>query len=171
LVHPSQAARKSQRTAKLVQQQSELEEQMKRQVITLIEDNEGDIFLLRESMEEIRQDLELVAYNSLDHLVEYHAQIQDLVLNSIGITLLDLNIPGSSGWEILSWIKQDSVLRMQPVIVLTSSRSPNDIARAYQAGANAYIPKPDDFEGYRRMTQSLVEFWFRVSTIPQRSRS
>ena len=142
---------------------------MKRQVITLIEDNEGDIFLLRESLEDLNHDIELAAYSSMDQLIESRSTIEDSITNAVGITLLDLNIPSSSGWEILSWIKEESSFRNQPVIVLTSSRSPNDIERAFRDGANAYIPKPDDFEGYKRMTQSLVEFWFGVSALPQRS--
>lgn len=143
---------------------------MKRQAITLIEDNEGDIFLLRESLSELLSDYELNVFRSMDHLVESHALLQERALNSTGITLLDLNIPGSSGWDILSWIQRDSILRIQPVIVLTSSRSPADIDRAFRSGANAYIPKPDDFEGYRRMTHSLAEFWFHVSVLPQSPR-
>ncbi len=110
---------------------------MKRQAITLIEDNEGDIFLLQESLSELLSNLELIVFRSMDHLVESHALLQDRVLNSTGITLLDLNIPGSSGWDILNWIQRDAVLRIQPVIVLTSSRSPTDIDRAFRSGANA----------------------------------
>lgn len=143
---------------------------MNRQIITLIEDNEGDVFLFRESLRDQNHDIELVAYSSMDDLIESRKTIEDSSVNAIGLTLLDLNIPSSSGWEILNWLKERSSLRNQPVIILTSSRSPNDIERALQAGANAYIPKPDDFEGYKRMTQSLVEFWFRVSALPQRSK-
>jgi CheY-like chemotaxis protein len=142
---------------------------MKRQIITLIEDNEGDVFLFRESLKEQNHDIELVSYSSMDQLIESRSTIEDSITNAVGITLLDLNIPSSSGWEILSWIKEESSFRNQPVIVLTSSRSPTDIERAFRVGANAYIPKPDDFEGYKRMTQSLVEFWFGVSALPQRS--
>jgi CheY-like chemotaxis protein len=143
---------------------------MKRQIITLIEDNEGDVFLFRESLQDQNQDIELIAYSSMDQLIESRNSIEDSIVNAIGITLLDLNIPSSSGWEILNWIKEESLFQNQPVIILTSSRSPNDIERALRAGANAYIPKPDDFEGYKRMTQSLVEFWFGVSALPQRSK-
>jgi CheY-like chemotaxis protein len=60
-----------------------------------------------------------------------------------GLVLLDLNLPYWSGFEVLAWIRQQSHLRRLPVIVFTSSSRPDDIARAYDAGANAYVVKPN----------------------------
>ena len=57
--------------------------------------------------------------------------------------LLDLNLPYWSGFEVLEWIRQQPQLRRLPVVIFTSSNRPDDIARAYDAGANGYLVKPN----------------------------
>src|SRR4051812_17902812 len=59
-----------------------------------------------------------------------------------GVILLDLNLPGTDGREVLKVIKQDEFLRKIPVIVLTTSSAENDIQMCYDCGANSYIVKP-----------------------------
>ena len=60
-----------------------------------------------------------------------------------GLVLLDLNLPYWSGFEVLEWIRQQPQLRRVPVVIFTSSNRPDDIARAYDAGANGYLVKPN----------------------------
>jgi CheY-like chemotaxis protein len=134
--------------------------------IFLVEDNLGDVVLIRETLQEIDSMLEVLVYPGIDELIEGLHELRERVLVSSGIILLDLNLPRCSGIEILKWFKKDPVLRLQPVLIWTSSRSPSDVEQAFAHGANAYIPKPDDLEGYRVAMRSLVEFWLRVSILP-----
>ena len=83
-----------------------------------------------------------------------------------GLIVLDLNLPGTDGREVLRRIKQDDNLKMIPVVVFTTSNNPKDIEVCYQYGANSYIVKPINFAQLKRDIQMLVEYWFEVTTLP-----
>ena len=83
-----------------------------------------------------------------------------------GLIVLDLNLPGTDGREVLRRIKQDDNLKMIPVVVFTTSNNPKDIEVCYQYGANSYIVKPINFAQLKRDVQMLVEYWFEVTTLP-----
>jgi CheY-like chemotaxis protein len=83
------------------------------------------------------------------------------------LILLDLNLPGIRGMEVLTRLKGDRALRMVPVIVLSGSSREEDVDAAYEAGANAYLSKPLDYTELRRIVLSLHDFW-RIATLPGR---
>ncbi|MEH1814313.1 MAG: response regulator [Nostoc sp.] len=83
-----------------------------------------------------------------------------------GLIVLDLNLPGTDGREVLRRIKQDDNLKMIPVVVFTTSNNPKDIEVCYQYGVNSYIVKPINFAQLKRDIQMLVEYWFEVTTLP-----
>lgn len=83
-----------------------------------------------------------------------------------GIILLDLNLPGTDGREVLAEIKQDAGLKEIPVVVLTSSTDERDIDQCYQAGANSYLQKPVELTCFATMVQCLKEFWFEAAEVP-----
>lgn len=84
-----------------------------------------------------------------------------------GVILLDLNLPGTDGRQVLRTIKADPNLKKIPVIVLTTSRARQDIERCYEDGANSYIQKPVDMEGFVRAISHLKEYWFEVALLPK----
>jgi len=84
-----------------------------------------------------------------------------------GVILLDLNLPGTDGRDVLADLKRDETLRWIPVIVLTTSADPRDINACYQAGANSYVHKPVDFDGLMQAIQRLKDFWFEVVIWPK----
>lgn len=84
-----------------------------------------------------------------------------------GVILLDLNLPGTDGREVLQEIKRDDHLRHIPVIVLTTSTDDRDVDACYQAGANSYIQKPVDMEGFIRAIERLNGYWFEVVVLPK----
>jgi CheY-like chemotaxis protein len=84
-----------------------------------------------------------------------------------GVILLDLNLPGTDGREVLTEIKKDEQLKQIPVIVLTTSNDSRDVDSCYQAGANSYIQKPVDMEGFIRAIERLKGYWFEVVVLPQ----
>lgn len=83
-----------------------------------------------------------------------------------GLIVLDLNLPGTDGREVLRRIKQDDNLKMIPVVVFTTSNNPKDIEVCYRYGVNSYIVKPINFTQLKRDIQMLVEYWFEVTTLP-----
>jgi two-component system response regulator len=84
-----------------------------------------------------------------------------------GVILLDLNLPGTDGREVLSEIKADPELKQIPVIVLTTSSDDRDVAACYKAGANSYIQKPVDLEGFMQAIERLNDYWFEVVILPK----
>lgn len=82
------------------------------------------------------------------------------------LILLDLNLPGVDGREVLEEIKSDQDLKNIPVIVLTTSSDPVDIQNCYDAGANSYIHKPVNLSGFFDSIQRLNDFWFEVALLP-----
>jgi len=84
-----------------------------------------------------------------------------------GVVLLDLNLPGTDGREVLTEMKADPELRQIPVIVLTTSSDERDVSACYQAGASSYIQKPVDLEGFMRAIERLNDYWFEVVILPR----
>ncbi len=84
-----------------------------------------------------------------------------------GIILLDLNLPGTDGREVLEAVKKDDALRLIPVIVLTTSADERDVEACYLAGANSYIQKPVDLDGFMKAIEHLNGFWFEVVILPR----
>jgi CheY-like chemotaxis protein len=83
------------------------------------------------------------------------------------IILLDLNLPGTDGREVLEQIKQDEALKTIPVVVFTTSSNPKDIESCYRKGVNGYIIKPIDVTKLRRTLQILIDYWFEAVVLPE----
>jgi len=83
-----------------------------------------------------------------------------------GLILLDLNLPGTDGREVLRKIKQDETLKLIPVVVFTTSNNPKDIEACYRQGVNSYIVKPMDFNRLKRSIQILIDYWFDTTILP-----
>lgn len=84
-----------------------------------------------------------------------------------GVILLDLNLPGTDGREVLAEIKADASLKQIPVIVLTTSSDNRDVQACYNAGASSYIQKPVDLDGFMRAIERLNDYWFEVVILPK----
>lgn len=84
-----------------------------------------------------------------------------------GVILLDLNLPGTDGREVLTDIKTDPQLKQIPVIVLTTSDDDRDVDACYRAGASSYIQKPVDLDGFMQAIERLNDYWFEVVILPR----
>ena len=84
-----------------------------------------------------------------------------------GVILLDLNLPGTDGRQVLSEVKSSESLRDIPVVVLTTSADERDITACYRAGANSYIQKPVDIDGFMKAIERLNGYWFEVVILPK----
>lgn len=82
------------------------------------------------------------------------------------IIVLDLNLPGTDGREVLSQIKQDRELGCIPIVVLTTSSNPKDIEECYRNGANSYILKPIDIGKLVDTIQTFVHYWLDIVSLP-----
>lgn len=87
------------------------------------------------------------------------------------VILLDNKMPKVSGIEVLKTIKADPVLKIIPVVVLTSSREAPDLAEFYRSGANAYVVKPVGYEEFMRAVGQLGVFWAALNELPADDRA
>jgi CheY-like chemotaxis protein len=83
------------------------------------------------------------------------------------LVLLDLNLPRKDGREVLAELNADPVLRVIPVVVLTTSQAEIDIQRAYELNANAYVTKPVDLDEFITAMRSLESFWMHAASLPR----
>lgn len=83
-----------------------------------------------------------------------------------GVILLDLNLPGTDGREVLQELKRDSKLKAIPVIVLTTSTDERDVQSCYLAGAACYIAKPVSHEKFTSIIRHLTRYWFECVLLP-----
>ncbi len=104
---------------------------------------------------------------ALDFLYHRGAHADPAKAPRPSIILLDLNLPGTDGREILAEIKQDEQLKTTPVIVLTTSSDERDVEKCYRAGANSYIKKPVDLDGFMQSIQRLADYWYEVVILPK----
>ncbi len=86
-----------------------------------------------------------------------------------GVILLDLNMPKKDGFEALAEIRSDPTLRQIPVVILTTSKTEEDIYRGYDLGANSFITKPVTFEGLVAAMKALGQYWFEIVELPNAS--
>jgi CheY-like chemotaxis protein len=135
--------------------------------ILLVEDNPADARLMQEALAEakIRNRLHLVA-DGLEALAYLRRQSPFAGAVRPDLILLDLNLPGKDGREVLAEIKRDQDLRRIPVVILTSSQAEADIARAYDLHANAYVTKPLDVEQFITVVKSIEDFWLTIVKLP-----
>lgn len=131
--------------------------------ILLVEDNPADIRLTQEVFKQAKLHNELhVAEDGETAL----AMLRDPARRKPDLILLDLNLPGMDGREVLVELKRDPELLGIPVVVLTTSTSEKDVLTAYQHHTNCYIVKPVDLNQFIAVIQQVQEFWFSIVRLP-----
>lgn len=136
-------------------------------VVLLVEDNATDEKLTLRAFKKanIANDIQVVrdGEEALDYLFATGSHAGRDVSVLPAITLLDLNLPRIGGLEVLRRIRADERTKLLPVIILTSSKEEEDIARGYSLGANAYVRKPVDFPEFITAAQGLGLFWLLLN--------
>jgi CheY-like chemotaxis protein len=129
--------------------------------ILLVEDIDADAILLREALIDAGLGKDLVVAGDGAQALELlrGAPLPQLVL-------LDLNLPRVSGHQLLKDIRSDARLGALPIVVLSTSNSPADIAFAYGHRANAYVRKPNGYEALSAVARAIRDFWTRTATLP-----
>lgn len=138
--------------------------------ILLVEDNPADIDLIRHvfSEQEVAANI-TVATNGADALKALQGVMTGSRGKSPDLVLLDLNLPGIGGRDLLAMMKKDPIVRRIPVIVLTSSHSSTEANECYSLGANSFITKPEDFHGLQSIIRAIESFWLSTVTMPPSS--
>ena len=138
-------------------------------LVLLAEDDEYDAQLFRSAINmSSSEDAILVVQDGKDTLDYLYREgcFATMPLSQPAVVVLDLKMPRIDGFEVLERAKSDPVLRVIPFVVLTSSREPRDLIRAYELGANAYVVKAMDFTTYTESVRMLKRFWLEVNEAP-----
>lgn len=131
--------------------------------ILCVDDNEDDLFLIRYAAQRAQLADCLHTVNSGSQAIDYlqgHGQFSDRQKFPLPkVVLLDLRMPRMNGLEVLHWLRSQSGLVGIVVIIFSASAHPDDIKRAWEQGANAFVQKPSTQGELVRLLQLLKEFW------------
>jgi chemotaxis family two-component system response regulator Rcp1 len=139
--------------------------------VLLVEDDPDDVYLTREALASTKLRVNL-------HVAEDGIEAMQFLRREEGfassvrpnLILLDLNLPRMDGREVLAEVKSDPYLVDIPVVILTTSKAEEDIARSYRQHANCYISKPVDLDKFRTVVNLIEDFWFTVVKLPPSER-
>jgi two-component system response regulator len=102
---------------------------------------------------------------ALDYLYR-RAEFADRSAGDPAVILLDLKMPRVDGLEVLRQIKGDALLKIIPVVMMTSSREEQDLVNSYQLGVNAYVVKPVKFQSFVEAVEQVGAFWAVINEVP-----
>ncbi len=136
---------------------------VKNKKVILVEDNLADVELVRISIRELDNPVELVHVGDGQELLNF---LKTAVLSEIAVIMLDLNMPRVSGIDVLRFMHDDPLLKKVPVVMFTTSNSKTDILKCYELGAKAFVCKPLDIFEFNHAIRSIVEFWTGINMLP-----
>lgn len=140
----------------------------KRIVILMADDDKDDQMLTQDALKASRVTNDLHFVNDGVELLDYLRGQGKFENNNPwpGLILLDLNMPRMDGREALAEIKKDPALRRIPVVILTTSKTEEDMLRGYDLGAASYLTKPVTFDGLVELMQALGRYWIEFVELP-----
>jgi CheY-like chemotaxis protein len=129
--------------------------------ILLVEDNPDDAALTELALRSLPARLRIArdGQEALDYLFDHANDVPRLVL-------LDLRLPNIDGLEVLRRLRENDRTCLTPVVILTSSTAPDDIATGYRYGANSYVCKPLEFDHFSQLLRELGSYWLAVNEPP-----
>lgn len=139
--------------------------------ILIAEDDEDDYLLISDTLREYRVNNDIRWVKDGEDLLDYLLQRGEYAGDGAkaprpALILLDLNMPRKDGREALKEIKSHPTLRRIPVVILTTSKSDEDIIRSYDLGVNSYIRKPMRFSDFVEEVRTLGRYWFEIVELP-----
>lgn len=146
-----------------------MENQMHKLII-LVEDSPEDYEATLRAFKKVGMKNNVIRFEMGDDCLDYlfeRGEYEGKTNVLPGLIMLDLNLPGIDGREVLRIIKSSPKLNKIPVVVLTTSNDERDIENCYESGANSYIQKPVNFDGFINAITKLKEYWFEITILPR----
>ncbi len=135
----------------------------KKVTILIADDDDDDRFLMQSALDEYGISNPTTFVKDGLALLNYLRQNNQ---TTVGLILLDLNMPRMDGREVLKILKSETKFRKIPVVVMTTSQAREDIEDCYTLGANCYIVKPSSFDAFNDTIFTLIKFWIDLSQLP-----
>jgi CheY-like chemotaxis protein len=132
--------------------------------VLLIDDDAGDQYLVRRALANDVKKADLLVIDDGDAALDYllHKAGREHAPPRPDLVLLDLNLPGSDGFSILSAVRAEARLETMPVVVISTSSRDEDIAHSYRLGCNAYIVKPESASTFIQVIHAVSHYWLGV---------
>ncbi len=135
-----------------------------------IENDANDILLFQHACSKAGMTLNLQVAKDGEEALAYLKNVQTDTNNKNTplptLVILDLDLPHLNGFDVLTWMRNEKHFRRLPVIVLTSSKLPEDVKRAYDLGANSYLVKPVALEDLVSLAKGIDEYWLSLNQRP-----
>ena len=128
--------------------------------LIVVDDDPVDVRFVMRAFSDAGSALEIT------HVADADMASDRLATEAFDYILLDINMPGTNGMELLKRLRGDARTAVTPVIMLSSSSNTADVSRAYENGANAYAVKPSTLSGYRDFAEGFTRFWVDVAVSP-----
>jgi len=144
-----------------------------RALFLLVEDDEDQVALIRRAFDKAKIVNPVQVVRSGEEAMVYlegagpYSNPHEFPLPKL--VLLDLNMRGISGFDVLRWIRRQPGLKALRVVVLTASNEIRDVNEAYELGANSFLVKPVDFEDFVRLSKAIQGYWIWLSKTPEAS--
>ncbi|MCE2951054.1 MAG: response regulator [Alphaproteobacteria bacterium] len=143
----------------------------KEQAVFLVEDNHDDWEAMVRGFKAADFDAPIVWFKNTKEalycLKNFSGEYEKTSKELPSLIILDLNLPGLDGREMLSIIKSTPHLKMIPVIIFTTSLDQKDVLKCYDTGANAYMQKPVNFEKMQEICESIKTYWMNTVILPK----
>jgi len=135
--------------------------------ILLVEDSPSDVRLTIEALKDAKVSNRLSVVSDGVEAIAFLKKVGKYADSPCpDLILLDLNLPKKDGREVLKEIKQDENLKAIPVVVITTSKSDEDILKSYNLHANCYITKPIGLEQFLIVVKAIESFWLKIVKLP-----
>jgi CheY-like chemotaxis protein len=137
--------------------------------VIYVEDEPDDAFFMERAFRQCAPDVELRILTNGGEAIRFFTEDFERVQHgelAPGLVLLDLNLPGNSGLEVLREIRAQPLLKMLPVIIYTSSNQQIDIVEAYRCGCSGYLVKSRSPERLKDVVNAMAEFWIKENQYP-----
>lgn len=141
------------------------------QPILIVEDSDEDFFTTQRAFKKANLKNPVFRCSSGDEALDFlykrgdYASYDD---TKPGIILLDLNLPGTDGRDVLEEVKKNDEFKTIPIVILTTSSDERDINKCYECGANSYVQKPVDLDSFMDAIKRLKDYWFEVVIVPKK---
>jgi CheY-like chemotaxis protein len=138
--------------------------------VLLVEDNDDDAELTKIAFKQAKFAVNLHhVLNGEECMAFLRKEGKYAAAPTPDLVLLDLNMPGMDGREVLHGVARDERLKHLPIVILTTSNAEEDVMTSYKLGSNSYVVKPVDFENFSKVIQSLTDYWFTLVVLPPKA--
>ncbi len=139
----------------------------KEHIILVVEDSDEDFEATKRAFKKSGLANVLIRCRDGEEAIDYFFSEKNSLNFIPNIILLDLNLPGTDGLEVLKKLKGDDRFKRIPIVVLTTSSDEYDIEKCHDSGVNSYMVKPVNLGKFIEAIQHLNDYWFEVVVLPK----